>query len=207
MLENDYKLLILCLFSYFVGSIPIGFLIAKTKGIDIRTIGSGNIGATNVGRALGKKWQFIVLVLDALKGYLSVYAAFYLVNDKSTYALIAPLLAGICAILGHNWTIFLKFKGGKGVSTTAGVITALSPLAFLSGLAAYLITTKITKYVSLGSMFGSISITVAIFLLPSEIDSIYLKVFGILISVLVLFRHKENIKRLLKGEESKIVKS
>lgn len=197
-----------CLFSYLLGSIPFGYMVAKSKGIDIRSIGSGNIGATNVGRALGKKWQYIVLVLDALKGIAAVLLAKQLFKSHDHLSSFLPLLAGICVIAGHNWTIFLKFKGGKGVSTTAGVILALSPIAFLAGLGTYLVTTKITKYVSLGSMLGSIAISIVIFLLPQDRKHpIYLQIFGILISGLVVFRHKENIKRLLKGEEAKIVKS
>jgi glycerol-3-phosphate acyltransferase PlsY len=207
MSENEYKLILLCVLSYLLGSIPIGFLIAKSKGIDIRTIGSGNIGATNVGRALGKKWQFIVLVLDAFKGVFAVLFAYFLFKNSENYKAFTPLLAGACAILGHNWTIFLKFKGGKGVSTTAGVIGALTLTGFFAGLVTYLIVTKTTKYVSLGSMLGSISIALTIFLKAPENESIYLKIFGILISALVIIRHKENIKRLWKGEETKIVKS
>lgn len=207
-MEIIYTLIAFCLFSYILGSIPFGFIVAKSKGIDIRSIGSGNIGATNVGRALGKKWQFIVLILDALKGVAAVLISEQVFKEKEQWTAVAPLLAGICVIAGHNWTIFLKFKGGKGVSTTAGVILALSPFAFFAGLATYLITTKLTRYVSLGSMLGSIAISISIFLIPHERKHpLYLQIFGILISVLVLYRHKENIKRLLKGEESKIVKS
>lgn len=207
MSENEYKLILLCVSFYLIGSIPIGFLIAKSKGIDIRTVGSGNIGATNVGRALGKKWQFIVLILDALKGYLAVLSANFLFKNNGTYISFGPLLVGSCAIVGHNWTIFLKFKGGKGVATSAGVIAALTIYGFLAGLLTYLLVTKTTKYVSLGSMLGALSITLTIFIFPPENDSTYLKIFGILISALVIIRHKENIKRLWKGEETKIVKS
>ena len=207
-MENYYKLIIFCLFSYILGSIPFGFIVAKCKGIDIRTIGSGNIGATNVGRALGKKWQFIVLVLDGLKGGAAVGIAKLLFDGQDLYHAIGPLLAGIFAIAGHNWTIFLKFKGGKGVSTTAGVIAFLAFPSFLIALATYLLTTIITKYVSLGSMLGSLAITITIFIFHhGEKESIYIECFGILISILVFYRHKENIKRLLKGEETKIVRS
>ncbi len=207
MSENEYKLIFLCLSFYLIGSIPIGFLIAKSKGIDIRTVGSGNIGATNVGRALGKKWQFIVLILDALKGYLAVLTANIIFKNNSTYISFSPLLVGSCAIVGHNWTIFLKFKGGKGVATSAGVIAALTIYGLFAGILTYLLVTKTTKYVSLGSMLGALSITLTIFIFPPENDSTYLKIFGILISALVIIRHKENIKRLWKGEETKIVKS
>lgn len=191
-----------------MGSIPFGYLIAKSKGLDIRTIGSGNIGATNVGRALGKKWQFIVLILDAFKGATAVLVTKYFYKGPDVLMAIAPLLAGVLVIAGHNWTIFLKFKGGKGVSTTAGVILALSPFAFLAGLISYLVTTKITRYVSLGSMIGSLAISITIFLMHhGQKDALYLQIFGILITLLVFFRHKENIKRLIKGEEAKIVKT
>ncbi len=191
---------VLCvIFAYFLGSIPFGLLIAKTFcNIDPRTSGSKNVGSTNVARLCGKKWGTATLICDILKGLIPVYICMQIVDDPLYYNLTA-----IAAILGHLFSCFLKFKGGKAVATSIGV---LIPLAFypllISVIACVLIIWR-TKYVSLGSLF-------MVTLLP--IILIYQKDYSVLPVVLVItafvyYRHVDNIKRLLKGEEKAWQKS
>lgn len=182
------------LFSYLLGSIPTGYIICRfLKGIDIRTVGSGNIGATNVARVVGKKWGIITLILDMLKGFIAVVMA----RDKPDLLRIGCALAVIC---GHNWTVFLRFRGGKGVATTAGALIGLLPNVFLSCLCIWLIVFIITKYVSLASIIAGISLP--IFLTVYKEPKIF-QILGVVLSVVGILRHKENIKRLLKGEEKR----
>ena len=123
---------IVCVLAYLIGSIPTAYILGKViKGIDIRNYGSGNVGATNVFRVIGKKWGVLALFLDIIKGTIPVLLLFNLIVEDFSTVLYAQLLIGFFAVCGHNWTIFLKFKGGKGVATTAGVICAVFPKAFL----------------------------------------------------------------------------
>src|SRR5215471_8299879 len=147
--------------SYLLGSIPTGFLVAKARGIDIRTVGSGNIGATNVFRFLGKPAGIFVLFADALKGWLAVVVVtrvvtmiLHLPGDQMTQEWLA-ICAGVCAILGHNFTCWLRFKGGKGIATSAGVLTALVPWSLLIILAVWLVVFAVIRYVSVASMAAS----------------------------------------------------
>ena len=191
--------------AYLLGSIPTGYLVAKARGIDIRSVGSGNIGATNAFRVLGKPAGTFVLLIDALKGYA---AAAWLV------ALLAPLLdvatvdlnwlritAGICAVLGHNYTCWLKFKGGKGIATTAGVYLALAPIAVSVALMAWLIVALITRYVSAASIAAAIALPTAVWLTQ---DSMLLGVVTTALGALAIFKHRNNIQRLMNGTENKI---
>ncbi|HYG23020.1 MAG TPA: glycerol-3-phosphate 1-O-acyltransferase PlsY [Verrucomicrobiae bacterium] len=191
--------------AYLLGSIPTGYLVAKARGIDIRSVGSGNIGATNAFRVLGKPAGTFVLLIDALKGYA---AASWLV------ALLAPLLdvatvdlnwlritAGICAVLGHNYTCWLKFKGGKGIATTAGVYLALAPIAVSVALMAWLIVALITRYVSAASIAAAIALPTAVWLTQ---DSMLLGVVTTALGALAIFKHRNNIQRLMNGTENKI---
>jgi glycerol-3-phosphate acyltransferase PlsY len=146
---------------YLLGSIPTGYLVAHAKGVDIRAVGSGNIGATNVMRILGKPAGIFVLFVDALKGWLAVVpmprlvlAAFGLSTDAITLE-TCQIIAGVSAILGHNYTCWLNFKGGKGIATSAGVLLALVPWALLTILTIWILVFAVTKYVSLASLFHS----------------------------------------------------
>ncbi|MCK4912464.1 MAG: glycerol-3-phosphate 1-O-acyltransferase PlsY [Candidatus Omnitrophica bacterium] len=194
------KLLIL---SYIIGGIPFGFLaVYLVKKADIRGLGSGNIGATNVTRVLGKKWGISVFVLDFLKGFIVPLIVPFCVNNPPTFLFILAIIAVVC---GHNWTPFLKFKGGKGVSTSLGGIAGLSfrypSLLMLLGIAILVWTVvfvifKIVSLASLTSVF-SFFICALIFSLPLEF-----KIFSLLLFVFIVVRHKKNIKNLLKNKES-----
>lgn len=182
------------LLSYLLGSIPVGYIVCHiVKGIDIRTVGSGNVGATNVARIAGKGWGIVTLSLDILKGF----AAVSLAGKESDLLRVACALA---VISGHNWTIFLKFRGGKGVATTAGALIGLAPIAFLSSFCVWCIVFIIWRYISLASIIAGISLPV--FLALYREPKIYLAL-GILAAIVGVFRHKENIKRLINGQEKK----
>jgi glycerol-3-phosphate acyltransferase PlsY len=189
---------LLCLFAYLLGSIPTGVLIARARGVDLRTVGSGNIGATNVGRALGRPWAILVLVCDASKGFLPLLVGRKLLPWLSPTAVA---LAGMAAIVGHMFTVFLKGRGGKGVATSLGVAVAISPLAALLGFTVYLITYLTLRLSSVGSLLGVWSFTLFAFLL-GNIPAAYLTL-SVAAASLVTFRHRENISRLLRGEEKR----
>jgi len=152
--------LLTALVAYFVGSIPTGYLFARARGIDIRSVGSGNIGATNVFRTLGKTAGITVLLIDAFKGFVPAKFLLFGVTQQ-TYEYHA-MLAGLFAILGHNYTCWLKFKGGKGIATSAGVLVALVPVALLITLGAWIVIFAATRYVSLASIFGALVLPFAV---------------------------------------------
>lgn len=184
--------------SYIIGSIPTGYIIVKAKtGKDIRDVGSGSTGATNVKRVLGKKWFFIVMLLDALKGALPVVLA------KIIYPAVplAAVIAAIFVIIGHSKPIFLKFKGGKSVASGVGTILALNWQAGLILAAIWGVITYFTKYVSVGSI---IALWVAPFLMFLFKVPVSYVAYCALAAVYVTYLHRENIKRLIKGEENKV---
>ncbi|MFH1258565.1 MAG: glycerol-3-phosphate 1-O-acyltransferase PlsY [Elusimicrobiota bacterium] len=190
--------LLLIISAYLIGSIPAGYwLVWFWRGVDVRQSGSGNIGATNVARAAGKTAGIITLVLDIFKGWLPVYLAVHFFQFNYYWA----FGAGVAAILGHNYTIFLNFKGGKGVATSAGVFLALTPLALLFSLLIFLLIVAASKYVSLGSIIAAISLPVFgfFFRYPTE-----LIVFICLAAALIIFKHRPNIKRLIQGKENRL---
>ena len=193
----------LLILSYFIGGIPFGFLVVYlVKKTDIRGLGSGNIGATNVTRVLGKKWGISVFVLDFLKGFIAPLIVPFFVSNPPTFLFILAIIAVVC---GHNWTPFLQFKGGKGVSTSLGGIAGLSLqfssllILFLIAILVWVVVFFIFKIVSLASLASAFSFFVfsLIFSLTLEF-----KVFSLLLFVFVLIRHKKNIKNLLKNKES-----
>jgi glycerol-3-phosphate acyltransferase PlsY len=192
--------------AYLLGSIPSGFLVAQARGVDIRKVGSGNIGATNVVRTLGKGPGILVLLMDALKGWLSVAAL-----PRVVLALLAPslsqeplaletmqIIGGICAILGHNYTCWLQFKGGKGIATSAGVLLALVPWALLIILTIWFVLFSTTRYVSLASIAASAALPVASWLTHESLTKVI--VTGAM-GALAIYKHKGNIQRLLEGTE------
>lgn len=182
--------------AYILGSIPNALWIGKVfKGIDVREHGSKNTGSTNAARVLGAKLGILTLILDISKGAIPTLIATMLLDSS-----ISVILVGICAILGHSFSIFMKFKGGKAVATTVGVFIVLVPGAILLAAVIFFLVFGITRYVSLSSMIGAISLPIWIMIFYKNIP---LTIFGIIIAILIIVRHKSNIQRLLNGTESK----
>jgi glycerol-3-phosphate acyltransferase PlsY len=194
--------------AYLLGSIPTGFLVANAKGIDIRAVGSGNIGATNAMRVLGKPAGIFVLLMDALKGFA---AAAWLVSLMVKCFTFAPehvenlkIIAGICAVLGHNYTCWLKFKGGKGIATTAGVYLALAPWALLIALGVFILAVLITRYVSVGAIAAAIALPVIVWVMMPH--NLFLGIVTTALGVMAIYKHKSNIQRLMAGTENRLGK-
>jgi glycerol-3-phosphate acyltransferase PlsY len=192
--------------AYLLGSIPTGFLVARAKGIDIRTVGSGNIGATNAMRVLGKPAGIFVLLLDALKGYA---ACTWLVSLALKFLTLTPeqvqplqIIAGICAVLGHNYTCWLRFKGGKGIATTAGVFLALAPWALLVAFVVFILAVLLTKYVSVGSIAAAIALSVTVWIMTPH--NLFLCLVTTALGLMAVYKHKANIQRLRAGTENRI---
>jgi len=191
------------LFAYLLGSIPVGWIVARLFfKTDIRSKGSGNIGATNALRQFGTTVGLIVLLLDMSKGIIAVLLA------KSIYGsgTMMVVICGLLAILGHVFPIWLKFKGGKGVATAAGVFIALTPISLLIALLVFIVVVAITRYVSLGSIMAALSLlavnVISIFRQPHKDYALLILV--VLIVAMIIYKHKENIARLIRGNENKI---
>ena len=200
--------LYVALVAYLFGSIPTAIIAGKLlKKIDIRDHGSGNAGATNVLRILGWKAGLIVLLIDMFKGFVPVFWLTEMVVGSGDSLIYFQILAAIMAIVGHIWTIFAGFKGGKGVGTAAGVFLGLAPLALSLSLVVFIIVVSFSKYVSLGSLIGSLTLAVTLivqkYVLLHYIPDVLLYV-GIIIVTLIWIAHRENIKRLLSGSENKV---
>lgn len=197
------KILFAIAAAYVMGSIPTSYLMGRFKGIDVRKKGSGNVGATNVLRTVGKLPALIVLIVDILKGVLAVtlIASFFYNQEMPVNFNVLRALLGISVIVGHNWSVFLKLKGGKGVATSCGVFLVLLPEAAAVAILVFLLVLAITKYVSLGSILLSITVPVVAALMGKELEFILLSVT---ICILISYRHKSNIKRLLTGTENKV---
>ena len=206
--------------AYLLGSIPFGFVVAKAKGIDIQKSGSGNIGATNAMRVLGKPAGIFVLLMDALKGYAACAFLPALIYNSTAPHLSAPLawfqsepvevqarlmvLGGICAVLGHNYTCWLKFKGGKGIATTAGVYLALAPTAVGIALVVFILALLLTKYVSVGSIAAAIALPVAVWVMSP--NNLLLCLVTTALGALAVWKHKSNLQRLMAGTENRLGK-
>ncbi len=198
--------------SYLVGSIPFAYLVARwAGGIDITQYGSGNVGATNVARAMGWRYGSVVFLMDMLKGFVPVYlasryAGVVLHTESPIATMNLAILCGLGAILGHVFPLYLRFQGGKAAATSFGVFIWLTPKALLIAFATWGIIVLLTRYVSLGSIMGAVSFCVVMVTLYNEPfgKGLYLTLFGFIISALVILRHKENIQRLLAGTERKI---
>jgi glycerol-3-phosphate acyltransferase PlsY len=190
---------------YLLGSVPTGFLVARAKGVDIRTVGSGNIGATNTFRALGKPAGGFVLLADGLKGYAAVAWLCALLMTvfgvPRAEAETHRVLAAIAVVLGHNYTCWLGFKGGKGIATTAGVYLALAPLAVGVAVAAWILLFAATRFVSVASIAAAVALPAAVWL---GNDSLLLGIVTTALGVLAIAKHRANIRRLLDGTEHRI---
>jgi glycerol-3-phosphate acyltransferase PlsY len=198
--------------AYLLGSIPTGFLVASAKGIDIRSVGSGNIGATNAMRVLGKPAGIFVLLMDALKGFGAVALTInYHPHLATAWPAVFPgtaearfnlaVFAGVCAVLGHNYTCWLKFKGGKGIATTAGVYFALAPLSVSIALGVWMIVFVTTRYVSMASIAAAVALPAAVWWSQTNL---FLGVVTTALGVLAIVKHKANIQRLINGTENRI---
>jgi len=186
--------ILILLLGYLIGSIPFGLIIGKIfYKIDIREHGSGNLGGTNAIRVLGKIPGSIVMACDLLKGTLAASLPFFLSVDINSTGV------AIAAILGHCYPIFANFRGGKAVATTAGALLFILPLGFLIGVIIFLITLKLSKYVSLSSSIAALS-----FFIYSFTADIYVQVFSLLISIFIIYKHKENFKRIKSKTEPKV---
>jgi glycerol-3-phosphate acyltransferase PlsY len=210
--------IITALAAYLLGSIPFGYLVAKAKGVDIRSVGSGNIGATNAMRVLGKPTGIFVLLMDALKGYLACRLlpplifntlaphfyglAVFFQGEPVEIQTRFFVIAGICAVLGHNYTCWLNFKGGKGIATTAGVYLALAPWAVLVSLIVFILVVLLTKYVSVGSITAAIALPVTVWAMTPH--NILLGIVTTALGALAIWKHKGNIQRLRAGTENRI---
>ncbi|MDF1850137.1 MAG: glycerol-3-phosphate 1-O-acyltransferase PlsY [Verrucomicrobiales bacterium] len=189
--------------AFVIGATPFGFLAGKMKGIDIRDHGSGNIGATNVLRTLGKPIGITVLILDVLKGAVPVLIAMQ-VSESSAIR----IATAVAAILGHNYTFWLKFKGGKGIATTGGALLPLLPIPLLSSILFWILTLKTTRYVSVASIVAAITIPVALAIQSLIKKSWDFPLLGLAVFVclLAIWKHRSNIARLRRGEENRFEK-
>ena len=190
--------------SYLIGAIPFSFLLGKARGVDLRQEGSGNLGATNAFRVLGAKLGLITLVTDMAKGAVAVALGAWLGGGEW------PLFCGLAAIAGHNWPIYLNFRGGKGVATSGGVFLCLLPLASLTALLAFLGVFAATRIVSLGSLVAAVVLSVAAvvqhLIRPDGSATLPRVAFALFGATLVILRHRGNIRRLMRGEEKPVIK-
>jgi acyl phosphate:glycerol-3-phosphate acyltransferase len=197
--------IIIALFAaYILGSIPTSYIMGKLiKGIDIRDFGSGNVGATNALRILGTKIGVFTLIIDIGKGFLAVNIARFIIHEPTNLIII---FIGLFAIIGHIFTIFLKFKGGKGVATSAGVFIALIPIPVALALVVFVITVWLSKFVSLGSMLAALTLFVAelVINILNSFSELEILIFTFIIALFIIIRHKANIQRLINGNENKI---
>ncbi len=200
-MEKIIEILAVAIGAYLIGSIPTGYIIVKAfKGEDIRKIGSGSTGATNVKRVMGKKWFFITLLLDAFKGALPVVLAAVFARSFTAIGLL-PVVAAVAVILGHSKSIFLNFTGGKSVASGVGTILALNWQVGLIIAAIWAVITYFSKYVSLGSI---IALAISPFLMYFLDGRLAYVAYCLLGAIYIIYLHRENIGRLLRGEENKV---
>jgi glycerol-3-phosphate acyltransferase PlsY len=208
------EFVILIIAAYLLGSIPFGLIIAKAHGKDLRSIGSGNIGATNLSRALGRKWAYLCFILDAAKGLVPMLiAAGFISSPPRILELLLALAVGCAAVLGHIFPIYIKFKGGKGVATSFGVAIGLWPYyttCSLFALGVWAVTVLIWRYISLASITASVAFPLALVLVivltPGwDFANLWpLLIAATTIPLIVIVRHRPNIKRLIAGTENKV---
>ncbi|HJT45428.1 MAG TPA: glycerol-3-phosphate 1-O-acyltransferase PlsY [Chthoniobacterales bacterium] len=196
---------------YLIGSFPTGYVVGRMRGLDIRTVGSGNVGATNVTRVLGKQFGYPVFLIDFLKGVVPLLltramADHYHLDPITIDFCIA--VAGIFAVIGHSYPVWLGFKGGKGVATSLGLIFGINWIAALVMFAVWIVAFKVTRYVSVASMIAAIALPVAMVILwlRDELRSPVLVYFSLLLAAIVVFRHRSNVLRLLSGTEPRSAK-
>ena len=188
--------------AYLAGSIPFGFLIGKMRGVDVRTVGSKNIGATNVYRTVGKKWGLLAFACDFLKGFVPVILAQRFGGEAHL-----PLAVGLMTVVGHMFTCFMKFKGGKGIATGFGMLVGLLPWLVLTAFGIWAVTVWISHYISLGSCVAAAFLAVGVWFpwLGSEgCRNLPLSIVVTLVALVAIYKHKTNIRRLIDGCENRI---
>lgn len=200
-----------CIIGYLFGSFPAGYFAGRIAGIDIRSAGSGNIGATNVLRILGKRWGYAVFFVDAFKGFAAVRLTRFLTDHlmpANRYAEYFAILAAVLCVVGHTFPIWLRFKGGKGVATSAGAIFGLMPLAAVTVFLIWVIVFEITRYVSVASIVASafLPVTVALFIRWNLVEGRGFLYFSALMAILVVWRHRSNFSRLRSGTEQRFTR-
>ena len=213
-----YLLATIVILSYLIGSIPTSIIVSKAvKGIDIREHGSGNAGGTNVMRVLGWKHGLLVIFLDAFKGVLAVVVVARLHYGSMPFENVTPfddftlvqIIAGVSAVIGHIWTIFAGFKGGKGIATALGVLTMIVTVDMLIGVGVFVLVVTISRYVSLGSILAAVTVPLAL-VVRENIFNVNIQgyntllPFDIFLALLVIFTHRKNVIRLLNGNENKV---
>ncbi|MEI7811563.1 MAG: glycerol-3-phosphate 1-O-acyltransferase PlsY [Ignavibacteria bacterium] len=213
-----YLLFIILLLSYLVGSVPTSIIVSRlVRGIDIRNYGSGNAGGTNVYRILGWKYGILVILLDALKGAVAVVFIARLYQGSVPFENATPfddftliqILAGLTAVIGHVWTVFAGFKGGKGIATALGMLFTIITVDMIVAIVVFAIVVMITKYISLGSILGAISVPLVL-IIRENIFHVDIPGYGIVlpftigISFLIIYTHRANVRRLLAGNENRI---
>src|SRR5262245_17846912 len=201
--------LLLVVFAYLVGAIPFGYLVARWRGVDILHQGSGNIGATNVARVLGKRLGLLVFVLDFAKGALPTAVGAWLDRQSSGEGLpsgLFPVLAGLAAFLGHVFPIYLRFHGGKGVATGAGVVAVLLPGPTAAAFLTWFVIVVLTRYISLASVLAAFALCLFRVATPAPFaaESVIITLFCLVAAGLVLLRHRSNITRLIQGTENRL---
>lgn len=213
-----FLLATIILLSYLVGSIPTSIIVSKlTRGIDIRDYGSGNAGGTNVMRVLGWKQGVLVIVLDALKGVLAVIVIARLHYGSMPFANETPfddftliqIIAGIAAVIGHVWTVFAGFRGGKGIATSLGMLLMITTVDMLVAVGVFIVVVSVSRYVSLGSIIAAIAVPLTLIIRENVFNVNIpnyntLLPFVILVSLLVIFTHRKNVVRLINGNEHKL---
>ncbi|MFA5554510.1 MAG: glycerol-3-phosphate 1-O-acyltransferase PlsY [Phycisphaerae bacterium] len=206
----------LVIFAYLLGSVPFALIIAKAYGKDIRTIGSGNIGATNLSRAIGKKWGYACFLLDVLKGLVPMLiAGGFISSHPETLELFLWLVVGCAAILGHVFSIYIGFKGGKGVATSFGVAMGLWPyftICAAIAMVTWILFVLIFRYISLASVIAAIVFSAALVILTIVLENWkWVNLWPLIlaaaaITLMIIFRHRENIRRIISGTEAKVLK-
>ena len=196
----------LIILAYLIGSIPTALIISKKYfGIDIRDYGSGNMGATNTFRVLGKRYGTIVMICDILKGMAAVslfyFLPFYLNNELARTNFMIGL--GLASVIGHVFPIFAGFKGGKGVATLFGMVLVVQPIVAICCVVVFLLALFLTRYVSLSSVLGAIMLPISVLWIWNEEESLY-RFFALIIAVMVVLTHQKNIGRILRGEETRV---
>ncbi|NLX25167.1 MAG: glycerol-3-phosphate 1-O-acyltransferase PlsY [Lentisphaerae bacterium] len=190
---------ILGVVAYLLGAMPFGLLVARSRGVDIRQQGSGNIGATNVFRVVGKGWGVFTFVLDALKGFIPAFVFWRLAHLGAEWG----VLFGILAILGHTFPVFLKFKGGKGVATSAGMLLGVAPVAVGIGFLCWVLCLVFSRIVSLSSILAAVAVAVSVWWMDNGLT---VRIALTVLSLLVIWLHRANIKRLMNGTEHRFGK-